>query len=113
MQNESAICIGTLDDDPTALAGRVKQALDDDGYRTVWADVEGRVYLDDPTRIGRIDPACMVGTFGSTQPLRDIEGDLRALQSERSTDSIVDPPSSVEIPEVGNSGLDGEPEIAV
>ncbi len=112
MQNDSAICIGTLDDDPTALAGRVKQALGD-GYRTVWADVEGRVYLDDPTRIERIDPACMVGTFGSTQPLRDIEGDLRALQSERSTDSIVDPPSSAEIQEVTNHGLDGEPEIAV
>ena len=91
MRNVKPVAVGHLHEDLTALAGRI-QFLLTDGDHLVWADDDGSVFLSTGGLSVDVPGHWIAGVFGMGHPLRDIEGDLRALLRERSKDWISEAP---------------------
>lgn len=80
--------VGALQDDMTALAGKIVGTL---GYgpRFVWVADDGHVYSADPDAGNQVPVSWIVGTFSCGHPLIAIEQDLKVVAQERSKNWII------------------------
>ena len=88
-KEQSMRCVGTLHEALPEVAAQAHLWLAN-GDITVWADVDGKVYADDPGTVGAIPAHWIAGTYRLGQPIADIEGDLRILLRERAKDWIIE-----------------------
>lgn len=82
-------CVGSLYDALPEVAVQAHLQLANLDI-TVWADVDGKVYADDPGTVDAIPAHWIAGTYRLGQPITDIEDDLRILLRERAKDWIIE-----------------------